>query len=121
MITGITESRTLKKHASCKYECKFDDRKSNLNQNWNNDKSPCKHSKKHQCRKGYFPNPAKCGCKNGKSTSTKTVPTKVFLMESTSKATTVTKSTSARFYISIAFLLITIALLIAISIYLIIH
>ena len=44
MITGITESRTLKKHASCKYECKFDDRKSNLNENWNNDKSPCKHS-----------------------------------------------------------------------------
>ena len=44
MITGITESRTLKKHASCKYECKFDDRKSNLNANWNNDKSPCKHS-----------------------------------------------------------------------------
>ena len=29
---GITESRALTKHISCKYECKFDGRKFNLNQ-----------------------------------------------------------------------------------------
>ena len=38
MITGINESKTLTKHVS--YECKFkfDGRKCNLNQKWNNDK-----------------------------------------------------------------------------------
>ena len=38
MITGINESKTLIKHISCKYKCKFDARKFNSNQWWNNDK-----------------------------------------------------------------------------------
>ena len=38
MITRINESRILTKHISCKCECKFDGRKCNLNQRWNNDK-----------------------------------------------------------------------------------
>ena len=33
MITEINKSRMLAKHISCKCECKFDDRKYNLNQN----------------------------------------------------------------------------------------
>ena len=37
MITGIIESRTLIKHISCKCKCKFDGRKCNSNQKWNND------------------------------------------------------------------------------------
>ena len=38
MITGINKSKTVTKHRSCKCECRFDDRKCNLNQNWNNSK-----------------------------------------------------------------------------------
>ena len=38
MITGINKSRISAKHISCKFQYKFDGRKCNLNQNWNNDK-----------------------------------------------------------------------------------
>ena len=47
MKTRINESRTWAKHLSCECECKFDCKKCNSNQKWNNDK----------CR---------CGCKNPK-------------------------------------------------------
>ena len=39
MITGINESKWLKKHISCECKCKFDGRNCNLDQWWNNDKS----------------------------------------------------------------------------------
>ena len=57
MITGINESKTLTKHISCKYKCKFDGRKCTSNQNWNNDKyrCECKNQKKHcVCEKYYI-------------------------------------------------------------------
>ena len=38
MITGISESKTLTKHISCKCQCKFDSRKYNSKQKWNSDK-----------------------------------------------------------------------------------
>ena len=38
MITGINESKTLTKHISCEYKCKFDEPKYNSNQWWNNHK-----------------------------------------------------------------------------------
>ena len=38
MITEINESKILTKHISCKCKCKFDKRKCNSNQKWNNDK-----------------------------------------------------------------------------------
>ena len=38
MIMGINESKTLRKHISCKCKCRFDGRKCNSNQWWNNDK-----------------------------------------------------------------------------------
>ena len=38
MITGIKELKKLTKHISCKCECKFDSKKRNSNQKWNNDK-----------------------------------------------------------------------------------
>ena len=41
MITGINESKTLAKHISCKYKCKFDGRKCNSNQCGNNDICQC--------------------------------------------------------------------------------
>ena len=41
MITGIHESKTLTKDASCECKCKFDRRKRNSNKWWNNDKCRC--------------------------------------------------------------------------------
>ena len=38
MITEINESKTLAKYVSCECKCKFDGRKCNSNQKWNNDK-----------------------------------------------------------------------------------
>ena len=38
MITGINESKTLTKDISCKCKCKFDGRKRNSDQQWNNNK-----------------------------------------------------------------------------------
>ena len=38
MITGINELKTLTKHILCKCKCKFDGRKCNSNQKWNNGK-----------------------------------------------------------------------------------
>ena len=65
MITETNESKTLKKHALCECKCKFDDKKCNPNQKWNDDK--CQHEcKKHICEKDCIWNPATCSCKNGK-------------------------------------------------------
>ena len=41
MITGINESKILTKHTSWECKCKFDGRKCNSNQKWNNDKCRC--------------------------------------------------------------------------------
>ena len=41
MIAWINESKTLAKHISCKYKCKFDGRKSNSDHWWNNNKCQC--------------------------------------------------------------------------------
>ena len=41
MITEKNESKILTKDISCERKCKFDGRKCNLNQNWNNDKCRC--------------------------------------------------------------------------------
>ena len=38
MITGINESKTLTKHISCERKRKFEGRKCNSDQWWNNDK-----------------------------------------------------------------------------------
>ena len=35
----LNESRILTKHISCECKCKFNSRKRNFNQKWNNDKS----------------------------------------------------------------------------------
>ena len=60
MITGINESKT------CECKWKFDSRKCNSNQKWNNDKSRCRCKKHHICEKDYIWNPATCSCENGK-------------------------------------------------------
>ena len=66
MIKGINESKTLTKHISCKYKCKFDGRKRNPNQKWNNNKCWCECKKHHTCEKEYIWYPATYNCEYGK-------------------------------------------------------
>ena len=69
MITGINELKTLTKHISCKCKCKFDGRKCNSNQKWNNNncRCECKNQKKIRVQENnYIWNPATCSCKNDK-------------------------------------------------------
>ena len=69
MASGIFESRTLTKHISCKCECKFDGRKNDLNQKWNNNNFRCKSKKLEEyrvCQKVYFWDSATRNCENGK-------------------------------------------------------
>ena len=66
IITGINKSKTLTKHISCEFKCKFDGRTCNSNQWWNNDKGRCECKKHHICEKDYVWNPAKRNSKNGK-------------------------------------------------------
>ena len=65
VITGINEFKTLAKHISCECKCKFDGRKCNSDQSWNNDKCWCECQKGHVCEKGYVWNPSTCICENG--------------------------------------------------------
>ena len=54
---------------SCECKCKFESRKCNSNQNWNNDKCwrECNYLKKHHvCKKDYILSPAICSCEYGK-------------------------------------------------------
>ena len=66
MIIGMNELKTLIKHISCKWKCKFDRRKCNSNQWLNNNKSQCDYKKRHICKKDYIQNPATHSCENGK-------------------------------------------------------
>ena len=132
MITGIIESKTLTKHIPCECKCRCDGRKCNLDQWWNN-KYRCECKKRQVCEKDYVWNPATCSCENRKyfasimddsviicdkvidakaksnDEETKAVPTNFNKKYITCK--------TQNCYISLAFLFITIALLIAVSIY----
>ena len=59
------ESNFLTKDRSCECKCKFDGRKCNSNQKWNNYKCQRKCQKHHICEKDIW-HPATCSCKNGK-------------------------------------------------------
>ena len=65
MMTGINEPKTLIKHISCECKYKFDGRKYNSNQCWNNDKRQCEYKKPYMCKKDYIQNPATCISKIG--------------------------------------------------------
>ena len=127
MITGINESKTLTKHISCECERRSDGRKCNSNQWWNNDKRRCECKRPHICEKDYVWNPATCNCENGKYLASMMDDSAIICYEvidadaeshgetnfNEKKATCKTQN----FYILLAFLLIIIALLIAVSIY----
>ena len=53
IITGINQLKTLTKHISCECKCKFDGRKCNSDQWWNNGKFLCGCKKRHACEKDY--------------------------------------------------------------------
>ena len=58
MITGINKSKTSTKYISWECKGKFDERKCNSNQWWNNDKCQFECKKHLICRKDYVWNPA---------------------------------------------------------------
>ena len=63
------ESKALRKHVSCKCEYKFDSRKCNSNQKWNNNKCRCDYkntTEHHMCKKDYTWNASTCSCEDGK-------------------------------------------------------
>ena len=132
MITGINESRTLTKHISCECKCKFDGRKCNSDQWWNNGKCRCEYKKRHVCEKDYFWNPATSSCESRKYLASFKDDSAIMcdeIIESCKEdaggksydKTNFNKKKATfkaqNFYILLAFLLITIALLIAVSIY----
>ena len=63
MVTGIKESKTLTKHIFCQCKCKFDGRKCNSDQLWNNYKCWCECKTCHICEKYYIWSPATCSSK----------------------------------------------------------
>ena len=125
MITGKNESKILTKDVSCRCKCKFDRRKYSSYQKCNNDKCWCECKKHHMCETDYVWNPPTCSCENGKCLASiidvslitcnqlieeiKTVPTNFNGKKVAYE--------SKNIYILLAFLLITIVLLIAVSIY----
>ena len=129
MITGKNESKTLRKHISCECKCNFDETKCKSNQLCNKDKWRCECKKHHICEKDYVCNPVRGNCENGKYLSSIMDDSTIIrdqVIESydkemkviskhfnENKATCKTQS----FYILLAFLLITIVLLIVVSIY----
>ena len=126
MITGINESKTLAKHISCECKCKFDRRKCNSYEWWNNDKCRCECKKRHICKKDYVWNPATCNCENGKYLASIMDDSDIIFdevkeadAESNDETNFNEKATCKmqNFYILFAFLSITIAFLIAVSIY----
>ena len=69
LITGINQSKILTKFISCRCECKFDGKKCDPNQKWNNDECwcECKNLEKHHvCKKDYIWNPTTSSYENGK-------------------------------------------------------
>ena len=126
VITEISGSKTLTKQVSSKWKCGIDGRKCNSNQKWNNDKCicECKNPKDYcVCKKYYIWNRATSGCENGKYLSSVTEDSVIVCDETIDTTETILtktvprKSTSTSFYTLRGFLLITIALLIAVSIY----
>ena len=131
MITGKNESKILTKDISCECKCKFDGRKCYSNQKWNTNKCRCECKKHHICEKDYIWNPA--ACENGKylvSIIDDSVITCDEIIDAEAKSNDEEVNTvptnfneknvtckTHNFHVLLASLLITIALLIAVSIY----
>ena len=64
MTTNSNEAKTIIKHISCDFKCKFNSTRCNSNQKWNNDKCQCECNTYRACRKNYSWNPSTCICEN---------------------------------------------------------
>ena len=129
MITGINELKTFTKHISCECKCNLDGTKCNSNQWWNNNKCWCECKKVQVCEKGYVWNPATCNCENGKHSASIADDSAIICDKVIESYEEEIKTISTNFneknitckaqnlYILLAFLLTTIAILIAVSIY----
>ena len=115
---------------SCECKCRFDRKKCNPDQWWNNYKCLCECKKCHVCEKDYIWNPAKCSCcQNEKHFASIMDDSTIIcdeILESYKEETKMLPTNfnenkaickTQYFYILFAFFLITIALLIAVSIY----
>ena len=129
MITGINESKTLTKPISSKCKCRLDEIKCHSDQWWNNNKCTCECKKHHVFERDYICNTSSSSFKNGKYFGSimdhsaimcnevivfyykeiNTFPTNFYRKKAIYKI--------QNFYIFLALLLITIASLIAVSIY----
>ena len=121
MTRGINELKKITKHISFQGKCKFDQRKCNSNQWWYNDKCLCECKKHDIWEKDYIWNPSTCICEYGKY-SVSIMDDSMITCDEIIEETVTTnfnekKSTckTQNFYILLAFLLLTVALLIALS------
>ena len=124
MITGINQSKAITKHISYECKCRFHGKKFNQDQWWNNNTYRRQCKKHHPCEKDYIWNPPTYSCENGKflaSIMNDSAITCDNIRESCKKETNFNekKATSnmQNFYILLAFLLNTVALLRPVSIY----
>ena len=53
MITNKNQARTMAKHISCDYKCKFNSIACKSNQKWNNETSQCECKSCRTCKKDY--------------------------------------------------------------------
>ena len=118
MVTEINEFKTLKKHISFECQCRFDGRKCNSDQRWNNVKCRCECKKCHVCEKDYDWNPFTCNSENGKSLASIMDNSAIMcdeVIESNDKETNFNEQKATgktqNFYILLAFLLILLVIL----------
>ena len=65
-MTNKNEAKTIIKHISYDYRCKFDSTTCNSNQKWNNKTCQCECNDYCACKKDYSCNPSTCICENSK-------------------------------------------------------
>ena len=122
MIPRINERKTLANHISCECKCRFDRKKCNSNQWWNNDKCRCECKKHSVGEKGYIWHLSTCNCKNGQYLATSIDNSAIIcdeiidVKETNFNEKNITCKTQS-FFILLDFLLIATAFLIAVSIY----
>ena len=66
LIKIKNEAKTLVKHISCNFKCKFNSTTCNSNQKWNNETCQCECKNYHKCKKDYSWNHGTCNCENDK-------------------------------------------------------
>ena len=66
MITYKNEVKTVTKHTSFDYKCKFNSTKSNSNKKWNNKTCQYECNIHRKNKKDYILNPSTCTCENDK-------------------------------------------------------